>query len=63
MTNRLFIGVFRMGVAALVCCAQLNAVAGDLRFVQVASTSNPSVADFTKSLNRGIERKRVANTA
>lgn len=29
--------------------------AQDLRFVQVASTTNASVADFTKSLNAGIE--------
>lgn len=29
--------------------------AAELQFVQIASTTNPSVSDFTKSLNAGIE--------
>jgi hypothetical protein len=49
-------GLFcRIVAVAVTFCIQCSAIAGDLRFVQVASTSNPSVADFTKSLNTGIE--------
>lgn len=48
-------GLVRLCVAFAVAAVACAVSAHELQFVQVASTTNASVADFTKSLNAGIE--------
>lgn len=52
MKSKALIARLVMVIGSIACSAATHAQ--DLRFVQVASTTNASVSDFTISLNAGI---------